>query len=268
MSPLFRILTMSKNLIKGSAMKRLVFKNILEAFDITDNSIVSVVGCNGKTTTMRKIALEYLATNRNHTALLATTTKVGQDQLPAETQVFYSLDDLKHAHKDNRAKPLGLLTGDLYKGMYTNPGNDELSEAMNLYNICVMEADGSRQRPLKAWRDHDLPIHPKTTLTIGILPIDALGLMPTPENTHSFEKFCEVFGHVSVVDAKLIYKMLTLPDQMFKNSPGKKIFFINKCDSEDKLKKAEALIQELYTCGLDIPVVMGSLQEEQFFTLS
>ncbi len=246
-------------------MARYSFSNILEAFSITKSSVVSVVGCNGKTSTMDAIALAHIEADEHNSALVGTTTKVGADQLPDDTQIFYSLKELKRAHAEGKLNRLGCLTGELYKGMLTDPGVDAYSEAMGYYDICVMEADGSRHKPLKAWREHDLPIHPQTTLTIGVLPIDIYGMHPTEENTHAFEKFCEVHGTVENVDAKLIYHMITLPDQLFKNSPGKKLFYINKCDSDEKLEKAEQLIAELKNLGLDLDIVFGSIMNLEFY---
>ncbi|MDO5044091.1 MAG: selenium cofactor biosynthesis protein YqeC [Coriobacteriia bacterium] len=238
---------------------------MLDAFDITSGDFISVVGCNGKTTLMRRLALDYINSKPGRSALIGTTTKLGADQIPDHADIFYSLDELEKAHEEQRAQPLASITGPLYKGMLTTPGISELEKAASYYDIASIEADGSRTLPIKAWRDHEPPIHPATSLTIGILPIQAYGIHPTPENTHAYDTFTELYGTVDTVDAALMKEVIMRPDQMFKNSPGKKVFFLNKVDSEAQVPKALKIVEELRDAGVTIDIVFGSVLNGIFY---
>ena len=147
--------------------------------------LVSLVGGGGKSTLLFRLGDELTAAGNK--VILTTTTKMGRDQVLAVPTVCWSADTACVAAALDEPGPAMLLTyGDDHK--VTGPPPDVVDDlyATSGVDYVIVEADGSKGRPLKAPAEHE-PVIPTATTTVVILVgIDAVG-HPLTQVTHRAE---------------------------------------------------------------------------------
>jgi probable selenium-dependent hydroxylase accessory protein YqeC len=71
---------------------------------------------------------------------------------------------------------------------------DGLAEAVRGYDLTLIEGDGSRGLPLKAWAAHEPVVPPFTTVTVGIMPLWPLGRPASDSLVHRLPLFTALSG--------------------------------------------------------------------------
>jgi molybdenum cofactor cytidylyltransferase len=130
----------------------------------------------------------------------------------------------------------------------------------------LVEADGSRMRPVKAPADHEPVIPRESTLVIPVVGIDALE-RPITAVAHRPERVCELTGLSpdDLLTPEAIAHLLTHPAGGLKNVPdaARVIPLINKVASETELALARRIawhvLQKAH--GRIQRVVMGAVQQ-------
>jgi molybdenum cofactor cytidylyltransferase len=132
-----------------------------KALRMQTSSCVAFVGSGGKSTAMFKLAREL-----SSPVIVTTTTHLGTWQIHlADSHIIANnLDNLKQKTFDLQG--VILITGEI-QNERTKPIDEEA--LFWLHSFCrdqaihlLIEADGSRQKPLKAWADHEpRPIPPR-----------------------------------------------------------------------------------------------------------
>lgn len=150
------------------------------ALGIQRRDVVVFVGAGGKTTAMFRAARELAA--QGWRTVTTTTTRIGQDELrltphylmlgePPRLPVDFA--SVLAAHRNlfvfsDMAPP--------NKARGVSPGwLDEHLARHTALDVVLVEADGSRQLPLKAPRPHEPPIPSLATLVVPIASLSALG---------------------------------------------------------------------------------------------
>ena len=147
--------------------------------------LVSLVGGGGKSTLLFGLGDELAAAGKR--VILTTTTKMGRDQVLGVPTVCWSADTACVTTALDKRGPVMLLTyGDDHKVTGPPPGVVDGIFAESDVDYVVVEADGSKGRPLKAPAEHE-PVVPATSTTVVILVgIDAVG-HPLAQVTHRAE---------------------------------------------------------------------------------
>jgi molybdenum cofactor cytidylyltransferase len=134
----------------------------------------------------------------------------------------------------------------------------------------LVEADGSRMRPIKAPADHEPVIPPATTVVVPAVGIDALA-RPLSESAHRPEKIAELLNIPQSLIFKLqptpadVARILTHPSGGLKGVPegARVIPLLNKVETETQLAAA----REIARLTLQEPrierVVIGAVQTEE-----
>ncbi|MEL7647575.1 MAG: selenium cofactor biosynthesis protein YqeC [Sedimentibacter sp.] len=242
-------------------------KSLTEIFEIEKGDVVSIVGTGGKTSLLFLLGKEL---GKHCKVLLTTSTKIYVPKAGDCDYVFTCLEDYFDAE-------LGITKGTVVvsKGIMQKEqkllGIDD-SDADRLagdFHVVLIESDGSRNLPLKGWKDHEPPVLEKTTKTIGIFPIDMLDAQVTHENVYGYEKFMLMTGNKDKADMETVGNICSHMEGIFKNSRGRLFFFINRADEDQKLKKAFELASYLKknVVGnpLDFKVCLGSLKDGVFY---
>lgn len=151
--------------------------------------VVSAAGAGGKTTTLHRLAGEFV--RRGQQVAVTTTTHIMEEdepcflravpegsvpaapsQMQAEAQAF---SDLVRDKLDR--------FGQVWTGMPAPGGKlGSLPEVLldQLWNLeipVLIEADGARRMPLKVPAGHEPVIHPRTTHVLSVYGLDAVGKM-------------------------------------------------------------------------------------------
>lgn len=243
--------------------------NLSSSIGLEHGDVISIVGAGGKTTLMFQLAKEIKSNNAN--VLATTTTKI---YLPSEEEadIICIGEDNFLKHEINRA-------GIYVYGIDINSENkiiglkeEHLDRLAPCFDYTIIEADGSKGKPLKGWNPYEPVVYKGTTKTIGVLDIQTLGMEISKANIHRIEEFSrltyELQGEEITMDHLLM--LIFHPMGLFKNQKGEKILFINKADSSYHRNNAMKLVNEInknHESFLD-RIIIGSLladKEERIF---
>ena len=204
-----------------------------------NGGVVSLVGSGGKTTLMFHLARELAATGDS--VLTTTTTKIcrpAQHQsacvVTAEAQEppLTQLDDLRNEHLHITAAA-GYVP-DQKKLMGFNPHVISAIHRANLFRWIIVEADGSRRRPLKAPADHEPVIPDCTQWIIGVLGLSGVGKALTEEWVYRHDLFARVtrLSPGDVITEAAVCEVLISEKGIFKDAPANavRLVFLNQAD--------------------------------------
>lgn len=221
-----------------------------EAFDIkfNDKPVISLVGGGGKTTIMFRLAQELRS--RSMRVLVATTTHIYHPER-ALYDNFFRWSDIKRDTVEMSV--LGQasisviangLTGDNKLIGICRENVDEIYKS-GVFDTIIIEADGSKGRPVKAPGSHEPVIPGSTTLLVGVVGLDCLGKPIGPDWAHRPEILASLTGRTmgDVIDGEVIERLVSSRNGLFKDCPEKaeRILFFNKADSPELVLAAERI---------------------------
>jgi probable selenium-dependent hydroxylase accessory protein YqeC len=142
---------------------------------------------------------------------------------------------------------------------------EELERTAALYDLVLIEGDGSRGLPLKAWIPGEPVVPPFTTFTAGVIPLRPLGEEVSERLIHRLPEFLKLTGArpgEPLVPEHLVRVITGGQDApgLFAAARGKKILFFNQIEDDAALLKAGeicALLPEAFRSSL-FAVVAGS----------
>ncbi len=134
------------------------------------------------------------------------------------------------------------------------------------FDTIIVEGDGAKRKPIKAPGTNEPEIPQTTTLTLGVIGLDALGKPITDENVHRWQQFCEV-THAEEnepIDESIIALLITSPHGLFKNAPksSRRMVFLNKADLP-QIKSSAIRIRRKIETEHGIGVAITSAQKDQ-----
>ncbi|SHG62854.1 molybdenum cofactor cytidylyltransferase [Thermosyntropha lipolytica DSM 11003] len=242
----------------------------MDNFDFANDKkeMISFVGGGGKTSSIFKLAHELKAKNKR--ILVTTTTKI----MVPKPEDFDELVIIPEPKLNVLQPEQGTITvlgreflnkGEKLAGV--NPGFLDDIFRSRYFDYILVEADGAKQKSLKA-PAADEPVVPSlTTKTVGVIGLRVLNRKVDDEVFRS-EIFKNLCGAGDIVNLEQIFKLITLPAGLFKNIPEKaeKYLFLNQVEGEPVKKAAFMLADmlgkaEFYLDGL----IIGSLKEEKFY---
>jgi probable selenium-dependent hydroxylase accessory protein YqeC len=182
---------------------------ISDCLDISEGSVVAVVGCGGKTSLIELVANRLKDTK----VLISPTTKM----FPV---------------KVDGADCLGVFNEE--SGKLEAFPQQVLKDIIPRYGVTLLEADGSKGLPAKGWLDHE-PVVPRyCTHTVGVVTLKALGNPAAPHIVHRLPEFLELTGlrEGEPVTAEALAAMVCAPGGMFKNSAGRRYLIVNQVEEE------------------------------------
>jgi len=234
--------------------------NLSNSIGLKHGDVISIVGAGGKTTLMFRLAKEIK--NNNANVLVTTTTKI---YLPSEEEA-----DIICIGEDNFSECQIDKAGIYVYGSGVNSENkiiglreEHLDRLVPCFDYTVIEADGSKCKPLKGWKLYEPVVYKGTTKTIGVLDIQTLGMEISDSNIHRIEEFTRLThgkpGEKITIDHLL--KIIVHPMGLFKNHKGEKILLVNKADNSYYRSNAIRLLNEVRKNhkGFLDRIVIGSL---------
>ena len=247
--------------------------SLTAALDIGEQpELVAFVGGGGKTSLMFA-----LATALPGRVVMTTTTRIFAAQTKHVPAVLYA-DDLAPlgealaAH--GRCLVIGQVEGD--KALGVDPALPARLLARADVDYVLVEADGSRMRPIKAPADHEPVIPPGTTLLMPMAGLDALedtleAVAHRPEQigkiTNDELRMTNEEGSL-VVDGRLtatgLARVLAHPRGGVKGAPeeARVIPFLNKADTAGRLAAAREAAGVLLREPRVDRVVVGALRSD------
>jgi molybdenum cofactor cytidylyltransferase len=221
-------------------------------------AVVSFVGGGGKSSALFRLAHEL--TRAGHRVIITTTTHIASEQMNwAPAQVALSIDQLpvKQVAQALDAYGCCLLYGEI-RGEKVRGVSVEMVEqlvqqapALRLSAILV-EADGSRRKPVKAPAGHEPALPASTTLLIPVLGLDAIGARIDEEHVHRPELVRSLLGLSpgAITDRltpQMAARLLMHPEGGAKLlPPGARLLpLLNKADTAPRLASARLIASQL-----------------------
>jgi len=194
--------------------------------DLSKNEIISFVGAGGKTTTIERLSKELSSLNKK--VLVTTSTAMFNPNMDMYDIIFIGSFPEDYVPKDSSITFYADATiGKKVKCLEIN-NIDEIIKK-DLFDYILIEADGSREKPIKAPNETEPVITNYTTKTVGVIGLDSLG-KPIKEICHRPEIFCKLTNRVldDYIDINSIINLIKSPLGLFKNAVGNKILYLNK----------------------------------------
>lgn len=204
--------------------------------------VVSITGAGGKTSLMFALGEEL---RKDYKVLVTTTTKIFMP-LREKYDFLYLLKNKDMEYRcrvDNGIYVVGKYSSEEGKLIGLDCG--ELSSESEYFDFILIEADGSKRKPLKGWKENEPVICGGTGMTIGVLDIQSVGLRVNEENIHRVDRFSNITGAKigEKVEIEHIESMIFHPEGLFKASAGERILYINKVENDEDSENLNRLME-------------------------
>ena len=247
--------------------------NLLKALRMEFPSSIAFVGAGGKTTALFQVARTLIRENAITTVIVTATSHLGVWQIPmADVHIVAnstsSLEENRHS-----LQGVVLITGEL-DGDRTIPINDETLNGLHHYSHVnsmplLIEADGSRQKPLKAWSTNEPPIPSFVDQVVQVVGLTGLQQPLDDKYIHRPEIFSDL-SELNIgerVTNKALLRVLKHAQGGLKNIPAqaRRAILLNQADTPELQALAHGLVQPLISTFDS--VVIASLQQETVFAV-
>jgi molybdenum cofactor cytidylyltransferase len=241
---------------------------LARALRVNSSPCIAFVGAGGKTTAMFQLARQLPSP-----VIVTATSHLGvwQEKLADQHIVAETSAPLEQLGQD--LKGVILVTSEVNGGRL-RPINDPLANWLkqfcDYHSIpLLMEADGSREKPLKAWAEHEPPIPAFVEIVLQVVGLTGLGKPLSHENVHRPELFSKLSG-LSLgepLTPEALVRVLTHKEGGLKNVPvqARRAVLLNQADTPELQSAGQGLAQSL------IPVyhsvIISSLKQEKIFAV-
>lgn len=197
---------------------------------------ISVIGGGGKTTFLCLFA-SYLR-SKGYSVLLSTSTKLAPpDREEYRENKYFSSFSLIKDYYPGKNEVVLFGSYDEKRDKLISPKEEEIDEIKNRYDVVIIEADGSKHRPIKYHTERDPVIWKSTTAIVSIMGLWAIG-----KKTEDV-----AFGDIRdlVIDKAYIEEYLASPEGLCKcmEKSTKNILLFNGSDGD--YRRNASLIKEI-----------------------
>ena len=243
---------------------------LLHALRASNSSSIAFTGSGGKTTAMFQLARE-LSTKSPVVVTASAHLGAWQVSLADKHVVINSVITLPDL--EDELQGITLFTGEL-EGERTRPLGPETLNALN--EFCkqrgiplLIEADGSRQKPLKAWAEHEPPIPSFVRQVVYVVGLSGIGKPLNDEIVHRPEIFSKLSGlHADeVITPEGLTRVAKHSDGGRKNIPShaRKTVLLNQANTPELQAVAQNMMRSLLQDFNS--VVICSLEKGEVFAV-
>ena len=219
---------------------------------------LALVGAGGKTTALFQLAGELTqahARTSSLSVLVTCSTHLGLDQARLADHHFV-LHEAEEVESIAESLPSGVI---LFTGVESGDGRwsgldsvalESLSALAERFKLpLLIEADGSRMRPLKAPAAHEPAIPPFVDTVLVVAGLSALGQPLAGEWIHRPEIFASLAGVFTKarISPEAVVRVLTHPQGGLKNIPAeaRRLVLLNQADTNDLQSIAGSMARDL-----------------------
>ena len=238
--------------------------NLFQALRAQNFPSIAFVGAGGKTTSLFQLARQF-----DGPVVITTTTHFGTWEIPLADRHIITRDSGPVEAIEHNLHGVILITGEI-KEDRTKSIEDNLllwlREFCGYYSLpLLIEADGSKQKPLKAPEVHEPPIPDFIDLVVQIAGLSGLGKLLDDESVHRAKIFSRLSGLKigEPITADQITRVLSHPNGGLKNIPTKarRVALLNQADTLELQAQAKRIGKNLLP-AFDA-IITASLKNEQ-----
>jgi molybdenum cofactor cytidylyltransferase len=238
--------------------------NLAQALRYTPPASIALAGSGGKTTLLFQLAREL-----GQPVIVAATSHMHIDQLKLADLHWIVSEPRELAGLGSNPERVTLVTGPV-SGERTLGLDDDI--LVCLHEFCqaqslplLIEADGSRQHPLKAPTDHEPPIPDFVDMVVVVAGLSSLGKPLSTDIVYNPDGF-STLGRLAIgelINPQVIANVLNHPNGGLKNIPvaARRVALLNQCDTSELQSVGQVLSEKL------IPsyhaVVIASIKGQQ-----
>jgi molybdenum cofactor cytidylyltransferase len=211
---------------------------------------VAFVGAGGKTTALFRLARQFTGP-----VFVSSSTHFATNQLDfADTHlVIEQPGDIPHYVK-GELEGITVFTGTQSKGDRTDGLNiqslEQLDTLARNFNIpLLLEADGSRQLPMKAPADHEPAIPDFVDMVIVVTGLSALGQPLDGNKVHRPEIFASLseIQPGGIITPEGLVKVLISPNGGLKHIPAgsQRVVLLNQADTSELARRGKEIAERL-----------------------
>lgn len=220
--------------------------------------ITAIVGAGGKTTVLAKL-VEYGGLAGQPT-LVTTTTKLYESQVAAWNPYYgHDFNEAEAAcqkamQRGRCASWFGGVEGTKVTAL-TAKEIDEIHMVHPNWQILV-EADGAKEKWLKAPKESEPVIPSKTNTTIGVINLQMLGTTMDDEHVYNLPDVSSIMGRPegAVITSTMLARLVLHPRGLFQYSKGERILFCTGYDTVQH-RIIDAFLDSLTDSGLSMIVL-------------
>lgn len=227
---------------------------------------IAFAGSGGKTTAIFQLAREL-----KPPVIITATSHLGSWQTTMADRHIVAESEKALTNLEEGLSGVVLITGEL-KGNRAEPVNDEVLDL--IHEFCsnhsvpmLIEADGSRQKALKGWAEHEPPIPEFVDHVVTVAGVSGLGKPLTEEYVHRPELFSELSGTKvgETIDSHSLTSALVHNRSSLKNIPrhARRTILLNQADTPELQASARAMSQALLSKYQS--VVISSLKQGEVY---
>lgn len=224
--------------------------DLICALDLAKSRVIALCGSGGKTSLLSALVRAF-ARSPAERILATTTTKLGLDEIDGPWRALRA-DGAEAIRSVGETMPvLAYRRIDPERGrLYGFPGEvvDRLAQDGG-YTRIIVEADGSRRRPLKAPNAEE-PVFPATADTVvAVVGLGGLGQPLSEDAVFRPEIWSTLTGlpEGSIVTANSLARMIAHRQGLIRGAPpqARRVVFLNQADTPERLAHAQAVLDGL-----------------------
>jgi molybdenum cofactor cytidylyltransferase len=242
--------------------------SLAQALRVETAPCMAFIGAGGKTTAMfqlsRQLTQPVIVTATSH--LGVWQTQLADHHIITESPA--PIEELEHG-----LSGVTLITGEI-EGDRARPIDHDL--LVWLYQFCnyhsiplLIEADGSRQKPVKAWAEHEPPIPAFVRQVVQVVGLSGLGKPLTEEYVHRSEIFSKITGlePTGILTADALARLLTHQNAGLKNIPenASRVVLLNQADTPDLQSASRGMVNRLLSHYQ--AAIISNLSEQKIFAV-
>ncbi|MGZ9235316.1 MAG: selenium cofactor biosynthesis protein YqeC, partial [Anaerolineales bacterium] len=242
--------------------------SLAQALRVNSSPCIAFIGAGGKTTAMFQLARQLPPP-----VIVSATSHLGAWQLDLADQHIITekpapLEELEHG-----LEGVILVSGELDDDR-TKPVNPDLlhwlQQFCGYHSIpLLIEADGSRGKPMKAWAEHEPPIPPFSELVVQVIGLASLGKPLNDENVHRPQIFSRLSGlrDGELITADSVVRVMSHAEGGLRNIPttARKVVLLNQADTHELQAAAQGLSQSLLRSYHS--VIICSLEQQKVYAV-
>jgi probable selenium-dependent hydroxylase accessory protein YqeC len=167
------------------------------ALGISSGDVVAFAGAGGKSSAILTIADELSEAGMTVVAVPTTKLLVSEAERIGPLVTSEDADELRAKAKEalsGGASGVVVGSGLLSKNRVGGVEPDLISSLVSLADVVLVEADGSRRRPIKGTAEHEPVLPDAATLVVAVGNIGAFGMPVDDEHVHRPELFSKLTG--------------------------------------------------------------------------